>query len=294
MNDKMIRVPASAITSKRRIRSTRRASNAHASNSFVELKSHTGEPLVIRKLVKPVANAMQILRYLSEAKLPRRAIQVARDLSINSSTCFNILRTLVVEGVVEFNSAEKTYSIGLGIVQLVGNKLVDRQHVSTVRPILRDVAERFRVTATLWRRLGSNRIVLVGVEHSPDDLRIHMSEGQRLLMLLGATGRLVAAFGSLSKSELRAAFREARWDQPLSFAAYWQQVQEAARLGWAVDDGYFSRGVLIVAAPVFDPSGALAYSLSAVMFRGQCDAQGIARLGASLKRSASQISQVFF
>jgi DNA-binding IclR family transcriptional regulator len=293
MKSKMSRSVESATDSKRLPTRSRGVSNSHSIKTIVELTSHSGESLLVKKLVKPVRNAMQILRYLSDAKVPRRAVQVARDLSINNSTCFNILRTLVVEEIVDFNSADKTYSIGLGMVRLLRNTLVDRQHFSAVRPILRDVAERYNVTATLWRRLGTNRIVLLGVEHSHVNLRIHMSEGQRLPMLVGATGRLVAAFGGLTKSEVRAAYSQARWDQPLSFDAYWQQVQEAARRGWAVDDGYFSRGILIVAAPILDPADTFLYALSTVMFRGQLDAQNIGRLGQSLMRSAAQIAKVF-
>jgi DNA-binding IclR family transcriptional regulator len=293
MKVKMARSLESATDAKKTMARVRRASTNQPNKIIVELKSRTRESLVIKKLVKPVHNAVQILRYLSDAKAPRRAVQVARDLSINNSTCFNILRTLVMEGVVDFNPAEKAYSIGLGMVRLLRNTLVDRQHLSAVRPILREVAERYNVTATLWRRLGSDRIVLLGVEHSNSTLRIHMSEGQHLPMMLGATGRLVGAFGGLNKSEVRTAFSQARWDQPLSFDAFWTQVQEAAKRGWAIDDGYFSRGILILAAPILDTSDSLLYSLSTVMFRGQYSAQSLARLGSSLVRFAGQISKVF-
>jgi DNA-binding IclR family transcriptional regulator len=250
-----------------------------------------GELPVARKLVKPVRNAIQILRYLSDAKSSVRAVQVARQLSINNSTCFNILRTLVAEGLVDFDSAGKTYSIGLGMVRMLRNTLIGRQDFSAIRPILRDLAAKYNATATLWRRLGSDRIVLLDVEHDHGPVRIHMSEGQHLPMLLGASGRLVAAFGGLSKSEVRAAYSRARWDQDLSFDTYWQQVQEAAQRGWAVDDGYFSRGVLIVAVPILDAEDSFLYSLSMVMFRGQYNAAAIARIGADLVRVASQVSK---
>ncbi len=245
-------------------------------------------------VVKPVANAFRILRYLSKSGKPARAIQVARDLGINTSTCFNILRTMVGEGVIEFNALSKTYSLGLGIVKLVDSTLTDGQRVSVAKPLLHEVAERFRVTATLWRRIGADRIVLVSVEHSPSDLRIHMSEGQRLPMLMGATGRLVAVNANMTKAELRVAFHALRWDGALSFDAYWQQVQTAAQRGWAVDDGHFSRGIIAVAAPVFDRDGALAFTISAVMFRGQYDGAGIAKMGEELREFGAQLTDLLF
>ena len=47
--------------------------------------------------VKPVANAIRILRHLSQSGAPERSVDIARRLSINHSTCFNILRTMVME-----------------------------------------------------------------------------------------------------------------------------------------------------------------------------------------------------
>jgi P-type E1-E2 ATPase len=70
-------------------------------------------------------NAVRIMRYLSEAGSPARAITIARSLSINASTCFNILRTLALEEVVEFDPLSKTYTPGLGLTRLVENFLAE-------------------------------------------------------------------------------------------------------------------------------------------------------------------------
>ena len=270
---------------------------ARASSVASVARARTAQKASARQtgsLVKPVANAFRILRYLSSFGKPVRAIQVARGLGINTSTCFNILRTMVQEEVVEFNPTSKSYSLGIGIVKLVDVTLSEGQRLSVAKPILSEIAERFRVTATLWRRIGPDRIALVSVEHSSRELRIHMSEGQRLPMLMGATGRLVAANSKLTKAELRTAFRAIRWDGPLSFEAYWRQVQFAAQNGYAVDDGNFSQGIMAVAAPVFDKEGALALSVSAVMFRGQYDQAGVEKLGEELRKYGSQLTNLLF
>jgi len=245
-------------------------------------------------LVKPVANAIRILRYLSRSGSPARAIQLARELGINNSTCFNILRTMAAEGVLEFNPQAKTYSIGLGLVKLVDSTLSDGKRISAAKPVLHEIAERFGVTATLWRRIFPDRIVLVGVEHSRSDLRIHMGEGQRLPMLMGATGRLIAANGEMSRAEAERAFVGLRWARPLTFEAYWRGVRQAEKQGWAVDDGYFSQGILAVAAPVFNHDDKVEYSISAVMFRGQRNEAGVNVLGAQLLRYSEQLSKVVF
>lgn len=250
--------------------------------------------LEVSSPVKPVASAIRILRYLSRAALPVRAIQVARDLELNNSTCFNILRTMAAEGVIEFNPQSKTYSIGLGLVKLVDNSLADGKRISAARPILHEIAERFRVTATLWRRIVQDRIVLVAAEHSRSDLRIHMGVGQRLPMLMGASGRLATANARLDRTEAQEVFQKLRWARPISFEAYWREVRLAEKNGWAVDDGYFSQGILSVAAPVFNHDGHLEYSVSAVMFRGQRDDAGVSALGQELKKYTARLSELLF
>lgn len=118
-------------------------------------------------IVKPVVNAVRILRYLTHKGAPERAADIARHLGINPSTCFNILRTLVAEDVVDFNPLSKTYSAGLGLARLVEQLVTQGQRLQMALPAMRELAARFGVTVTLWRRMGLDRIVLMHSESSP-------------------------------------------------------------------------------------------------------------------------------
>jgi DNA-binding IclR family transcriptional regulator len=243
--------------------------------------------------VKPVANAIRILRHLGQSGQPSRAAELARDLAINPSTCFNILRTLVDQDILEFDSTTKVYAISLGLITLVESALIDRQRIPAVRQVMSEVASEFRVTMTLWRRVA-NRIVLIGAESSPSDLSISMSEGQRLPVLMGATGRILAARLGLNESELRAEFDQIRWARPLTFEQYWRDVQSALKRGWAVDDGHFSNGIMTMAVPIFDVRDNVSHTLSAVMFRGALHDEGLAKLPPALKAASTRISALLF
>jgi DNA-binding IclR family transcriptional regulator len=244
--------------------------------------------------VKPVVNAIRILRHLTESGAPERAIDIARHLSINPSTCFNILRTLAAEKMIDFSPMSKTYAPGLGLVKLVGNLVTQGQRLDVARPLMQDFAARFHVTVTLWRQMGDDRIVLVSSEASPTDLRIDMAIGQRLPMLMGASGRLFAADQNLDEAALRAAFERVRWARALDFDEYSRQVEFAREYGWAVDDGYFSAGIMAIAAPVRDRSGTIAFAVSAVMFRGQYLHEAAGKLGNEMRKLAEQLSNLLF
>jgi DNA-binding IclR family transcriptional regulator len=244
--------------------------------------------------VKPVVNAVRILRYLTHTGAPERAADIARHLSINPSTCFNILRTLVAEDVVDFNSLSKTYSAGLGLARLVEQLVTQGQRLQMALPMMREMAAREGVTVTLWRRMGEDRIVLMSSESCPTDLHVDMPAGQRLPILMGASGRLFVARLGLSDDELREEFEKIRWARPLAFEAYVKEVNLARRRGWAVDDGYFAAGVAAVAAPICDPSKHIAFTVSAVMIRGHRDPAGIELLGEALRDLAHHLETVLF
>jgi DNA-binding IclR family transcriptional regulator len=243
-------------------------------------------------LVKPVTNAIRILRHLSQVGTPERSVDIARRLAINPSTCFNILRTLVAEDVVDFNPLSKRYSAGIGLARLVEQLVSQGQRVQLAKPLLQDFAARQRVTVTLWRRLGPDRIVIVSSAASPADVRIDMAEGQRLPILMGASGRLFATEVDLNDPAVRAGFEQVRWARPMPFEAYQEEVELSRQRGWAVDDGHFSVGILSVAAPVPSPARGIEFTVSAVMFRGQKDDAGIAELGAALVSLCAELAPV--
>ncbi|WP_296261270.1 MULTISPECIES: IclR family transcriptional regulator [unclassified Pseudomonas] len=244
--------------------------------------------------VKPVSNAIRILRHLSQAGTPERSVDLARILGINPSTCFNILRTLVMEDVVDFNPLSKRYSAGLGLARLVEQLVTQGQRVAFAKPLLQDLAARLRVTVTLWRRMGADRIVIVSSAASPTDVRIDMAEGQRLPILMGASGRLFATQLDMQDAQVKEDFETIRWARPLPFEVYRDEVAQAVERGWAVDDGYFSVGILAIAAPVYSLSGNIDFTVSAVLFRGQRDEEGIEEIGAALVAFCAELSKVLF
>ncbi|AWI74238.1 IclR family transcriptional regulator [Parazoarcus communis] len=243
-------------------------------------------------IVKPVVNAIRILQHLTESGSPERSSDMARALSINPSTCFNILRTLASEEMVTFDPVSKTYTPGLGLARLVGHLVSQGQRLDVAQPLMQDFAARFHVTVTLWRQMSSERIVLVKSETSPTDLRIDMAIGQRLPILMGASGRLFAAHMKLDEDAMRTVFDRMRWARPLDFSEYCDQVQHAREHGWAMDDGYFSAGIMAIAAPIHDRYGELSFTISAVMFRGQYIGDEATKIGVEIRRLAEKLSNL--
>lgn len=113
-------------------------------------------------------------------------------------------------------------------------------------------------------------------------------------MQMGASGRLFSTQLDLDSPEFEAVYQRIRWARPLPIETYREEVRLAAERGWAMDDGYFSVGILAVAAPVYSPEGSIDFTVSAVMFRGQRDDEGIKELAGALTEFCSELADVLF
>lgn len=233
---------------------------------------------VPEKLVGALSSGLKILRYLASSANPVGVTRVAKDLELNASTCFNLLKTLVHERLVTFDEATKTYSTGLGLVELSKGSLEKASYVRLMRPHLQELAARHNITTTLWQTARSDRVVLVDLAESASALRIHMSIGQRLPMYIAALGRCMAAYSGLSTMELRSKLSELRWEDGPSFETYMREVDDVRKHGYAVDHGNYVKGVVTVSSPVLDERQRPIMAVSAVGFTTQFTASGMQAL----------------
>jgi DNA-binding IclR family transcriptional regulator len=240
------------------------------------------------KLVGALSAGLAILRHLGDSGSRAGVSRIARDLGLNPSTCFNLLRTLVHEGMVSFDPGTKTYALALGVVELAKGALEQASYARFMRPHMEAVSARHGVTATLWQRAAADRMVLVDRSESDATMRVHMQVGQRLPLYVAAFGRCMAAHSGLSRQALREVFRGLRWEQAPPFEAWLRSVRQARDGGYAVDAGHFVRGATTVSSVVLDAAGAPIMALSAVGFAAQL---GAAALGEDLAERAATVGR---
>lgn len=243
------------------------------------------------KLVGALVGGLRVLRYLSASASGVGVTRVARDLQMHSSTCYNLLKTLVHEGLVNFDEDTKTYTVGLGLVEMAKGVLEQGSYVRLVRPVLEDVARSHKATATLWQRTSNERVVLVDRADNDSSIRVHMSVGQRLPMYIAALGRCMAANSGLSREELRKRFDELRWEDKPSFEEYIAGIEEARKNGYATDAGNYVKGVSTASAAVLDAYGEPILAISAVGFSAQLSGPALKSLGEYLRDRAAEVTR---
>lgn len=241
------------------------------------------------KRVNAVTSAVRILHHLANASTPLTAGQMCRALELNPSTGFNILQTLVAEGLVSFDSHSHCYQLGLGLLALANGAVRFNRYVELVHPYLRDIAERFRVTATLWQRISDERVILTDYAEKKSPVRVSMDIGQRLPLLTGALGRCMAAFSDIGTDTLRQQYTRLRSDDLLPFDDFLAQVRQAKERRYAFDEGHFVAGITTVSSPVLDRSGYPLMAISAVGLSAQIERPTIEAIGNTLVSATQEI-----
>jgi len=243
-------------------------------------------------VVRPVVNAVALLRYLSKAETPATVTQLARVTGINTSTCFNILRTLVAEGLLVFDEDAKTYQIGIGAIEIAQNALSENGKAEVFRPMVEAVARRHGITLTLWRLGVDERHMMVGAAETESPFRIHMQVGLVSPLFAGAVGRSLVTERGLSEAEIDALYPTLKWARPPGLEAFKAQVAEAAQRGWGFDDGQFAKGVMNVGVVVPRDPGPARYGLVGTMFQGQLTPDEVDALGQDMIALAEDLSGV--
>lgn len=243
------------------------------------------------KLVGALVNGLSVLRFLAATGSAAGVTRIARELELNSSTCFNLLKTLVHEGLVTFDEETKTYTIGLGLVELAKGSLRHASYVRMLHPQLQELADTYRITATLWQKSSRERVTLVDLADNSAAVRVHMSVGQRLPLYIAALGRCMAAYSDLDEQQLRERVVALRWEEAPSFVQYYAEVQQVRDRGYAIDNGNYVKGVTTVSAPILDVNDQAIMAISAVGFSAQLNRAVIRQLGEELRSRTEKISR---
>jgi DNA-binding IclR family transcriptional regulator len=143
----------------------------------------------------------------------------------------------------------------------------------------------------LWQRISNDRVVLVDHAESDSAIRIHMSIGQRLPLMIAALGRCMAAHSGLPRAELARIFAGLRWQDAPTFETYMAQVEEAGRRGYAIDDGHYVKGVTTVSAAILGPDGRPSNAISAVGFTAQFTGDALDRLALEVRDIAREVTR---
>lgn len=244
--------------------------------------------------VPAVTRAIAILRLLGRSKEAMSVKAISDQLDLVPSTCLHILRALTAEKLLSFDTASKRYRLGAGMLALARGVLDTNPFAQSVQPLLDELAQKWGVTAIGVDVVDLSQMVVTALSRSKLPFRLHVDVGSRFPGLISATGRLVAAFSQASKEQIHQEFTSLRWQQPLAFDDWWQQVEQARHSGYSFDEGNYIAGITLIAVPVLDASGHIAHTIVVATIINHLDGQETQRLINELQHHAGQLSRQLF
>lgn len=240
--------------------------------------------------VPAVKRAVSILFHLAETQQPLTLSQIARDMEIIPSSCLHILRELVSAGLVTAEIAGKAYSLGPAVLALAARYNRNSRFVELARPAMEEVARAFHLDVSAHVSDGIDSLVVVATTGAAGDVQVRVPLGYRFPLLTGASGRCIAAFNQFTDADLKKQFLRVRWQRPLSFARWQEQVATTRQTGIGIDDGCYRKGLTTIAVPVFPASGRVIRFIGALGITAQLTATSRRQLTIALKKAAAQVA----
>jgi len=217
---------------------------------------------------------------------------LAADLGQSPATTYRVLTTFQGRGLVDFDDAAQTWSIGAGAYLIGAGFLRRTSLVDRARPILRALMANTGETANLGVEKGGEVLFVSQVE-TQSNIRAFFPPGSMSQMHASGIGKALLAF---MPADRRAAVLTGH---PLTRytantltdpAALEQDLSQARTRGYAVDADEKTDGMRCIAAPVFDPFGETVAGLSISGPSSRIADADIPRLGATVAAAAHQLS----
>lgn len=238
-----------------------------------------------------IARAAAILRLLGKSETPVGVNHIARALELVPSTCLYVLRALVGEELVAFDSDTKRYSLDAGVLTLARGWLRRDQFSDLAQPVLDRIAREYGVTMLGVQIVRYEHMVVIAKAEGGANFQLSAHIGSRFPALISATGRCLAAFGGMAEHDLQRQFKQLRWDASPTFAEWRGQVAATKARGYAVDEGNYIAGVCVIAAPVWKAPGSPSHALVAVGLSGAMHRAGVPQIGRELVSTSQSMSE---
>ncbi len=215
--------------------------------------------------VESVRAALKILDSFLES--PGQTLkQLTEQTGLTRNRVLRLAGTLQAGGYLLRDSEKGVYSLAIKLMSL--GRVYERQSnlAAVARPILKELAQTTGESASIYVLDGSARVVLAR-EEGTRDVRMAITEGQRMALRAGAGGKILLAFGPpevrekiLSKKRLRRLAPGTITD-PSELAAELDRVKAQ---GYACSLGEQVADAGAVAAPIFGPENRFLGALSIV------------------------------
>lgn len=241
--------------------------------------------------MRSLERALGVLAVLEQSRAPLRLSEVARRAGLHVATTQRILATL---GRFDYVAQEPLgYTIGPATVLNAHAYIVANSVSRAAAPVLQELASATGLSASLALRVGFSR-VMVGRVEGAKPLRYQMPIGERLPLLVGASGRvLTAAMSGQDVKVLLERVGEVRLasGEVVPHKRYLAELVRIRSAGFAYGQSERVLGAGSMAVPVVNDAGETVAAIGLSVLTDGLDQSEIETLANELKRAATAVSE---
>ncbi len=255
----------------------------------------TQAPKPKRSGVPAVENAIGILRCLqANGNRPSTMMEIARELEMNGSTCFNILKTMQASGLLGYDPDTKRYELGLAIVELStivnGGGQILRVTLEHVRKMTKVIG----LTCLVAKMQEGQGFIVVGkADSNARQVRVTVSIGERFQPNAAVMAKAYYAWTPQEEFDEMVAEHGLPARSPYSITdidSFKRDVGGVRLRGYSTSVGEYFQEHNAVGTAVIDPTGAVSHVLIVTGFASQITPRTLPLIGRHLNATARAIT----
>lgn len=232
---------------------------------------------------------MAILDYIEGHGEGATLTQICHDLELPKTTVFRILKTLEEHRVLEYGEEHRRYTLGPRLMSMAGG-VKAKDILSVSRPVMEAVSAKLAETCKL-SVAEETGVVVVSVTQSPTGFGIFTQVGRTFPYHAGAASKVCLAhrsetFVSRIVSEGLSSFTERTITNPVALR---NELELIRQQGWAIDDEEYVKGIVAIAAPIFDASKRVVAALSVTFLAARSERERL-EIRREVVRGAGEVS----
>ncbi len=212
-----------------------------------------------------VSKVVAILETIAKAGSPGLSFsQIVEDTGIPKATAHRLLRDLVANSMLSFDTLSRHYRGGMTLARLGASVTVDYDLRTAVRPSLEALQRDTGHVTTLGVRNDDTGVYVDKIEPNDFRIRLHSEVGKTFPLHCTAMGKVLLAHAAsadlrrITNRQLEA-FTKHTITNRRALRAELKRVRDD---GYALDREEITRALMCVAAPIYDVHGEVSGALS--------------------------------
>lgn len=235
--------------------------------------------------VQSIDRSVAIIECFSKSRRELKLSEIANMVGLNKSTVHGILNTLKYHGFISQDETTQKYRLGIRFIEY-GDIVVDSMDVRNVAyPLINCICERIDETVHI-AMLDDREIVYIEKKECNNSIKISTKIGIRFPAYITADGRVILSYLDEDKVDK---YLPSHIDESDKHKIK-SKLTEIKDQGYAIDYEETSKGIICIAAPIFDYKGYVRYSLSVTAPTVRMTEKKIKECMVIIKEAANNIS----